>query len=72
MTIDYSGFAFPKGRVRALVKEEHAAKVRTTDEKENAKARKRAKKQCEVQEMVKGAPARVPSVRAKGHPDGIT
>jgi hypothetical protein len=50
MAIDYTDerFAFPKSQVRALVKQAKDAQVKTTDEKENAKARKRAKGQCEV------------------------
>jgi hypothetical protein len=52
MSIDYSAFAFPKARVRALVKDEQQAKERTTDEKENAKARARANGRCEVQTLL--------------------
>jgi hypothetical protein len=53
VAIDYSVFAglecaLPKGQVRAIVKQAKAAKVATTDKKENAKAKARAKGQCEV------------------------
>lgn len=57
MAIDYSVFdgipgAIPKARVRALVKQDDKAKERTTDEKENAKARARANGRCEVQVLL--------------------
>lgn len=48
MAIDYSGFKYCKSRVRALVKEEKHHAIALTDEKENAKARARAKGRCEV------------------------
>jgi hypothetical protein len=55
MAIDYSVFAeldcaIPKGQVRAIVKQDKAAKVATTDKKENAKAKRRAGGRCEVLE----------------------
>ena len=48
MAIDYSGFAFPKGRVKALDKADKAKAIEAQDKKENAKAKKRAKGRCEV------------------------
>ena len=48
--IDYSGFAFPKQRVKALEQQDKATALESKDKAENAKARKRAKGQCEVQE----------------------
>lgn len=49
MSIDYSSFAFPKSRPKALDKQDRDAKIATTDKQENAKAKARAKGQCEVQ-----------------------
>lgn len=48
MAIDYSGLAFPKSRPKALEKEEKQHALALKDAKENTKARKRAKGQCEV------------------------
>ena len=46
--IDYSGFAFPKQRVKALEQQDKATALESKDKAENAKARKRAKGHCEV------------------------
>jgi hypothetical protein len=54
MAIDYTDarFAFPKSRVKALEKQDKDRELATQDEKENKKARKRAKGQCEVQVLL--------------------
>jgi hypothetical protein len=49
VAIDYSSLAFPKTRPRALDKADKAKAVAAKDKAENAKARRRAKGQCEVQ-----------------------
>jgi hypothetical protein len=54
MAIDFSGFAFPKGRVKALDKQDKQAALEALDKKENAKAKKRAKGRCEVYAPVRG------------------
>jgi hypothetical protein len=51
MAIDFSGFAFPKGRNKALDKQDKQAALEALDKKENAKAKKRAKGRCEVIEV---------------------
>jgi hypothetical protein len=48
MAIDYSGFAIPKQRPKALDKASAKAERAKEDKKESAKAKKRAKGQCEV------------------------
>jgi hypothetical protein len=48
MAIDYTGFAFAKSRPKALDKEDKDRALDAKDKAENAKARKRAKGQCEV------------------------
>jgi hypothetical protein len=48
MAIDFSGFAFPKARNKALDKQDKQAALEALDKKENAKAKKRAKGRCEV------------------------
>ena len=55
MAIDYSRCALPKTRPKALDKADRDALVAKVDQAENTKARKRAKGQCEVQEMVAGS-----------------
>lgn len=50
VAIDYSGFAIPKSRVKALDKADAKATLATKDKAENAKAKARAKGQCEVVE----------------------
>jgi hypothetical protein len=52
MAIDYSGFAFPKGRVKALDKADKQKAIEAKDRAENAKAKKRAGGRCEVLELV--------------------
>ena len=51
--IDYTStaLAFPKGRPKALLKDDQRKAVEARDKAENAKARKRAKGRCEVQEL---------------------
>jgi hypothetical protein len=49
MAIDFSNFAFPKSRPKALDKQDKDRQIETKDQAENTKARKRAKGQCEVQ-----------------------
>jgi hypothetical protein len=49
MAIDYSGLAFPKSRPKALDKQDRDRALETKDQAENAKARARAKGQCEIQ-----------------------
>jgi hypothetical protein len=49
MAIDFSGFAFPKARNKALDKQDKQAALEALDKKESAKAKKRAKGRCEVQ-----------------------
>jgi len=51
MAIDYSGFAFPKGRIKALDKADKVKAIEAQDKKENAKAKKRAAGMCEVVEV---------------------
>jgi hypothetical protein len=51
MAIDFSGFAFPKSRVKALDKADKAAALAKQDKAESAKAKKRAKGLCEVIEQ---------------------
>ena len=51
MAIDYSGFAIPKGRPKALDVREAKAELATTDRKENAKAKTRAAGTCEVRDL---------------------
>ena len=46
--IDYSGFAFPKQRVKALEQQDKATALESKDKAENAKAKKRANGRCEV------------------------
>jgi hypothetical protein len=48
MAIDFTGFAFPKGRVKALIKQDKVTAIETQDRQENAKAKARAKGRCEV------------------------
>jgi hypothetical protein len=48
MAIDYSIFAIPKPRPRALDKDAEDAKRDTLDKQESAKAKKRALGRCEV------------------------
>jgi hypothetical protein len=48
MAIDYSGFAIPKSRVKALDVREQKAEIAKTDKQENAKAKQRAGGYCEV------------------------
>jgi hypothetical protein len=48
MAVDYTQFAYPKTRVKALEKADKAKAIEAQDRKENAKARKRAKGRCEV------------------------
>lgn len=55
MAIDYSRSAFPKSRPKALDKAERDRALAAKDKAESAKARKRAKGQCEMQEMVAGS-----------------
>ena len=52
MAIDYAGFAFPKGRVKALEKQDQDTALESKDKAESAKARKRAKGRCEVVSVV--------------------
>jgi hypothetical protein len=49
MAVDFSGFMFPKSRVKALDKADKAAALAKQDRAESAKARKRAKGRCEAQ-----------------------
>lgn len=63
MAIDWSVFeglacAHPKGRVKALDLEDKRAKVATTDKQENAKAKARAKGQCEILTVLVGTAGR--------------
>ncbi len=51
MAIDYSGFAIPKSRVKALDKADKQKAIEAKDRAENAKAKKRAKGRCEVVEV---------------------
>jgi hypothetical protein len=52
VAIDYSvGFAFPKGRVKALDKQDKQAALEALDKKESAKAKKRAGGRCEVRDL---------------------
>jgi hypothetical protein len=51
MAIDYSLFAIPKSRVKALDKADKAKAIEAQDKKENAKAKKRAAGMCEVIEV---------------------
>jgi hypothetical protein len=46
--IDYSRFAFPKSRVKALEVADKRAAIDTQDRQENAKAKARAGGRCEV------------------------
>jgi uncharacterized cupin superfamily protein len=48
MAIDYSLFAIPKSRVKALDKADKAKAIEKHDKAENAKAKKRAGGRCEV------------------------
>jgi hypothetical protein len=48
MAIDYSIFAIPKSRVKALDKADKAKAIDAKDKKESAKAKKRAKGRCEM------------------------
>lgn len=48
LAIDYSGFAFPKGRVKALDKQDKAKAIEAKDKAENAKAKARSENRCEV------------------------
>jgi hypothetical protein len=48
VAIDYSAMAFPKSRPKALDKQDKDRAIETLDKAESAKARKRAKGQCEV------------------------
>lgn len=52
MAVDYSRLAFPKGRVKALDKQDAKAALEAKDKAENAKAKKRAQGRCEVVEAV--------------------
>lgn len=51
MSIDYSVFAIPKQRPKALDKAKADAELAKKDREENAKVKKRAKGQCEVREL---------------------
>jgi hypothetical protein len=55
MAIDYSLFAIPKQRVKALDKADKQKAIEAQDKAENAKAKKRAGGMCEV--IVSRAPA---------------
>lgn len=48
MAIDYSGFAIPKPRPRALDKQDRTTAKRTRDERESEKVKRRSQGQCEV------------------------
>lgn len=48
--IDYSGFAIPKSRPKALDAREAKAQLESHDKQESAKAKKRAEGRCEVVE----------------------
>jgi hypothetical protein len=48
MAVDYTGFALPKGRPKALDKADKAKALAAQDKAESAKARKRAGGRCEV------------------------
>jgi hypothetical protein len=54
MAIDYSVFKFGKPRVKALLKEDKTKAIEAEDARESAKARARAKGQCEVQVRIDG------------------
>lgn len=58
MAIDYSVFAIPKSRVKALDRDDDRKKLAVEDKKESAKARKRANGQCEVQTVLVGTAGR--------------
>lgn len=53
MAIDYSLFAIPKTRVKALDKAEKQRAIAATDKRENAKAKERANGRCEVRERAR-------------------
>lgn len=48
MPIDYSGFAFPKGTPKAVLKDQRTAQRKSADERENDKVKARSGGQCEV------------------------
>jgi hypothetical protein len=52
MAVDYTQFAYPKTRVKALEKADKAKAIEAQDRTENAKAKKRAKGRCERVEVV--------------------
>jgi len=58
MAIDYSGFAFPKTRVKALDQADRTRARTAQDKAENAKAKRRAQGTCEVFCLVAVHPAR--------------
>ena len=67
--IDYSGFAFPKQRVKALEKIDANQALDAKDKAENTKARNRAKGTCEVREQVRrhGVSVRCPRKDTQTH-----
>ena len=48
MAVDYSGFALPKGRPKALLKADKAKALAAKDKAESAKAKQRAGGRCEI------------------------
>jgi hypothetical protein len=52
MAVDYTGFALPKGRPKALDKADKAKALAAKDRDENIKAKMRARGRCEVLELV--------------------
>lgn len=60
MAVDYSKCKFPKARVQALEKQDRVKQLATKDRAENAKARARAKGQCEVRQIFSDGLQRLP------------
>jgi hypothetical protein len=65
MAIDYSGFPFPKSRPVALERTEKRRTIASKDDAENAKARKRAKGQCEVRTVLNSVGRKSQAVRCE-------
>lgn len=63
MAIDYSDFALPKSRPVSLDREDRKASIASKDKAENAKAKARAKGQCEVMTVIDARSRKTIAVR---------